>query len=249
MSIIKIGLCGASGRMGVAVHQSIEQKLDNFILTSTIDSKHKESDLINFCNQSDVIIDFSNADSLKGLAKAAIKSKTRLVVGTTGLSAEHFDYLKESSKHIAVLYAANTSIGANLVAMLAAKSAKILQEYNYDVEITEAHHKYKKDAPSGTALMIGQRIAESSGVDFEKNAVFDRANKGLRNSGEIGFSSIRGGGIFGQHEVLFAGDNELVTIECKALSRAAFADGALFAAYWLSDKEAGLYSMKDVLSL
>ena len=174
-------------------------------------------------------------------------SKTRLVVGTTGLQAEHFEYLKELSKHVAVLYTTNTSLGANLVAMLSAKAAQILQ--GYDIEITEAHHKHKKDAPSGTALMIGQRISDALDVDFNKAAVFDRANKGERQDGEIGFSSIRAGGILGENEVLFADENELITIGSRALSRGTYADGALFVARWLSDKKPGLYSMQDVLPL
>ncbi|MDP4708623.1 MAG: 4-hydroxy-tetrahydrodipicolinate reductase [Rickettsiaceae bacterium] len=247
MSIIKIGLCGINGRMGQAICESIRNKGDKFILAASLSSAHEKGDLVEFCNHSDIIIDFSNAHVLEELTKAAMLSKTNLVVGTTGLKNKHFTYLKELSKHVAVLYAANTSIGANLIAMLAAKSAKILQEY--DVEIIEAHHRYKQDAPSGTALMIGEKIADAIGVDFTTKAVFDRANKGPRQAGEIGFSSIRGGGIFGENEVLFAGDNEVVTIGSRALSRVAFADGALFAAQWLSNKKAGLYSMQDVLQL
>ena len=247
MSVIKIGLCGANGRMGRAIQALIKDKGDKFILVAILGSEYTNSDLAEFCNDSDVIIDFSNVSSLEKLTKAAILSKTNLMVGTTGLEDKHFTYLKELSKHVAVLYAANTSIGANLVAMLAAKSAKILKIY--DVEIIEAHHRHKKDAPSGTALMIGQQIADASGIDFKTNVVFDRANKGLRQVGEIGFSSIRGGGILGENEVIFAGDNEVVTIGCRALSRLAFAEGALFATQWLSNKKAGFYSMQDVLQL
>ena len=247
MSIIKIGLCGINGKMGQAIRESMQSKEEKFILAATLGSSHMQSDLTEFCNHSDVIIDFSNAYVLEELTKAAMLSKTNIVVGTTGLKDKHFSYLEELSEHVAVLYAANTSIGANLVAMLAAKSANILQ--GYDVEIIEAHHRYKQDAPSGTALMIGQKIADASGVDFKSKAVFDRANKGVRQVGEIGFSSIRGGGIFGENDVLFAGDNEVVTIGVRALSRAAFADGALFAAQWLSNKKTGLYSMQDALQL
>jgi 4-hydroxy-tetrahydrodipicolinate reductase len=245
MSIIKLGLCGANGKMGHAILESIKQKSDKFICTAKLTSAHTESELAEFCHKSDIIIDFSSPNSLKTLTKAAMASKTRLVVGTSGLHAEHFSYLKELAKHVAVIHAANTSIGANLVAMLAAKSAKILQ--GYDIEIIEAHHRHKKDAPSGTALMFGQKIAEELGIDFAKNATFDGAKRGQRKDGEIGFSSIRGGGIIGDNEVLFAGENEIVTIACKAISRKAFADGALFIANWLSDKKAGFYSMEDVL--
>ena len=247
MNIIKIGLCGSNGRMGKAIAESINQKADKFKLCATFNSSNNDSDLLEFCHQSELIIDFSNANNLKKLTQAAMDSKRRLVVGTTGLLAQDFEYLKALSEHVAVLYTANTSIGANLVAMLAAKAATILAEY--DIEIIEAHHKYKKDAPSGTALMIGQRISKALGTDFEQNIIFDCLNKGARQVGEIGFSSIRAGGITGEHEVLFADENELVTIGCRALSRGAFADGALFAARWLSDKKPGFYSMQDVLSL
>ncbi|MDG1436894.1 MAG: 4-hydroxy-tetrahydrodipicolinate reductase [Rickettsiaceae bacterium] len=247
MGILKIGLCGANGRMGQAIQESIIQKADKYELNSMLNRSHTENDLAQFCHQSDVIIDFSNASILKSLAEEAMNSKTPLVVGTTGLQAEHFEYLKELSKHVAVLYAANTSLGANLVTMLSAKAAKILK--GYDIEIIESHHKHKKDAPSGTALMMGEKIAEALEVDFNKVAIFDRASKGERLPGEIGFSSIRAGGISGENEVLFADENELITLSYRSLSRRAYADGALFVANWLRDKKPALYSMQDVLSL
>lgn len=247
MSIIKIGLCGANGRMGQSILESIQQKSGTFECVAKLTSSHTKTELLDFCHKSDVIIDFSSANGLKNLTKAAMDTKTGLVVGTSGLQDEHFVYLQELAKQVAVVYAANTSIGANLVAMLAAKSAKILKEY--DIEIIEAHHRHKKDSPSATALMIGQKIAEELNVDLAKDAVFDGANRGLRKAGEIGFSSIRGGGIIGDNEVLFADENETITISCRALSRKAFADGALFIANWLSDKEPGFYSMQDILKI
>lgn len=249
MSIIKIGLSGASGRMGMAISQSIQKRSNKFKLEAQIDKNYSKSDLLNLCTNSDVIVDFSNPNIIQKLTESAKTHKTRLIVGTTGLTTEHFKYLEDLSQNVAVLYTANTSIGANLTAILAAKSAKILKQYDYDCEIIEAHHKYKKDSPSGTALMIGKKIAKATGVSFKEKAIFDRASKGERKKEEIGFASIRGGGIFGEHEVIFAGDNEIFTVGCKALSRSAFADGALFAASWLSDKKAGLYSMQDVLEL
>jgi len=138
-------------------------------------------------------------------------------------------------------------LGANLIADLSARAATVLNQY--DVEIVEAHHRFKKDAPSGTALMIGKKIADVKGIDFEKNAVFDRSAKGAREDNEMSFSSIRGGGIFGECEVIFAGQYEVVSISCRALSRDAFAEGALVAAKWLVNQKPGLYSMKDVLGL
>ncbi|PCJ29706.1 MAG: 4-hydroxy-tetrahydrodipicolinate reductase [Rickettsiales bacterium] len=245
MSIIKIGLSGANGRMGRAIQNLLLDKTDKFELTAKITSSSSELDLSKACLDSDIIIDFSSSAILPSLVKAAAQHGAKLVVGTTGHAQSHFADLKDLAKTNAILYASNTSIGANLIAMLAAKSAKILK--GYDVEIIEAHHKHKKDAPSGTALMIGQKIADAMNINFKDNAVFDRASKGKRIDGEIGFASIRGGGIFGENEIMFAADDELVSISCRALSRDAFASGALIAAEWLSAQKAGFYSMEDVL--
>jgi len=247
MSSIKIGLCGASGRMGQAIERLIINQPQKFELVGKVSSDNDDAILSAMCSAAEIIMDFSAPEAIKPLVKAMTKCSAKLIVGTTGLGAEHFARLQELSKQNAVLYAPNTSIGANLVANLAAKSAKILQEY--DVEIIEAHHKHKKDAPSGTAIMIGKKIAEANNVDFDKKAIFDRANKGLRKTGEIGFSAIRGGGIFGENEVMFAGENELITIGCRALSRDAFAEGALYSALWISRQKPGMYSMDDVLQL
>ncbi|MDA9163704.1 4-hydroxy-tetrahydrodipicolinate reductase [Rickettsiaceae bacterium] len=247
MKTIKIALSGANGRMVQAIEKLMLNQPEKFELVGKIFRNSDLAGIDKICKAADVVIDFSSPDAIKSLTLAIEKTNAKLVIGTTALQDEHFAYLEELSKSSAVLYAPNTSIGANLVANLASKSAKILQKY--DVEIIEAHHKHKKDAPSGTAIMIGEKIAEASGGKFDKRAVFDRANSGVRIDGEIGFSSIRGGGIFGENEVLFAGDNELVTIGCRALSRDAFAEGALYSAVWIFSQEPGLYSMSDVLQL
>jgi 4-hydroxy-tetrahydrodipicolinate reductase len=247
MTIIKIGMCGATGRMGSAISELIHKRANEFTLAAEFSSSSSKESLLEFCKKSDVIIDFSHPNILKSLTIAACDSKTPILVGTTGLSEKHLGYLKKLSEYVPVLYAPNTSIGSNLIAMLAARVSKILNEY--DIEIIEAHHRYKKDAPSGTALMIGQKIAYAQGINFNEAAVFDRASKGSRKAGEIGFSSIRGGGIYGEHEIIFAGDNELVTIGCRALSREVFAEGALFAARLLIKKKIGLYNMEDILNV
>ncbi len=186
-------------------------------------------------------------ESLEYLTKFAVEYSTSLVVGTTALEQEHFEYLENASKSIAVIYAPNTSLGAILLEYLSMRAAKILKDY--DAEIVEAHHKHKKDAPSGTAIAIGKSIAKARNVDFDTNAVFDRHVQGLRKNDDISFASVRGGGIFGEHEIIFAGDNELVTVGHRALSRAAFAEGAVFAASWIVGKSPSLYSMRDVLGL
>lgn len=246
MRSIKIGLSGAFGKMGRAIEALIEES-ESYEIVSKIGRISTEQEVNQACKLCDVIIDFSSPNNIEAISSAVDRNGTRLIVGTTGLEPSHMRILEVLAKKTAVIYAANTSLGANLIADLCARSAKILD--NYDIEIVEAHHRFKKDAPSGTSLMVGQKIAQAKKIDFAKNAVFDRANKGIREYNEIGFSSIRGGGIFGDCEVIFAGQHEVISISCRALSRSAFAEGALIAARWLVDKKPGLYSMRDVLNL
>jgi 4-hydroxy-tetrahydrodipicolinate reductase len=247
MSLIKVGINGANGRMGAAIETVVYSQSNRFALTSRLTSESLESDIKEACKNCDVIIDFSRASSLKNLTRFAAKYSANLLVGTTGLEKDHFEYIKDASKDIAIIYAPNTSLGANLLEDLSMKAAKILN--NYDVEIVEAHHKYKKDSPSGTAIAISKAIANVKGLDFDQSAVFNRAGSGLRKEYDISIASVRGGGIFGEHEVIFAGDNELVTISHRALSRLAFAEGAVYAAAWLAKAPPAIYSMRDVLDL
>ena len=245
---IKIGLHGSSGKMGIAIQDAIARQSDKFSLATKFTRVEKDSQLLEFCSNSDLIIDFSAADALQNLLEAAIKTNKKIVIGTTGLSNDHIQAIKKASTSIAILYASNTSIGANLIIEMAGKISKILEDY--DVEIIDIHHKYKKDAPSGTALAIGQNIAINRKQKFEDIAVFDRINKGVRRKNDIGFSSLRTGDICGKHKVIFAGSSEVITIGSEALTRDVFADGALFAAKWLNSQEnPGLYSMQDILKL
>ena len=247
MSLIKIGISGANGRMGKTIESLISSKKGRFELAAKLTSSSTKEDIENSCKICDVIIDFSQPTGLKALMHSAAKFPTNILVGTTGLESEHFRYIETAAKNIAVIYAPNTSLGANLLEDLSIRAASILN--GYDTEIIEAHHKHKKDSPSGTALAIGESIAKTRHIDFDSNAVFDRYNKGQRQKDDITFSSIRGGGIFGEHKVIFAGDNEVITIGHSALSREAFAQGAVVAASWLIGKKPGLYSMRDVLGL
>ena len=248
MSIINIGLHGASGRMGAAVTEAIARQSDKFDLVTKF-SKHRNNyTLLDFCLASDIIIDFSSADALENLLKVSTETDKKLVIGTTGLSSTHLKEIEKASKSIAILYSPNMSIGANLVIEMAGKISRILEDY--DVEIIDIHHRHKKDSPSGTAIAIGQNIAKHREQKFEEVAVFDRVNKGIRKDGDIGFSALRSGGIWGEHEVMFAGSTEVVTIGSRALSREVFANGALFAARWLSSiTEPGLYLMQDIFKL
>lgn len=245
---INIGLHGASGRMGIAVAEAISRQSDKFSLVTKFTRVQTNNKLLDFCLAVDVIIDFSVADALINLLEAATTANRKIVIGTTGLSNVHVQAMEKAAKYIAVLYAPNTSIGANLVIEIAGKMSKILGDY--DVEISDIHHRYKKDAPSGTALAIGQNIAKNRERKFEEVAVFDRVGKGSRQNGDIGFSSLRAGGICGEHEVIFAGSSEVITISARALSREVFAEGALFAARWLNSVvKPGLYSMQDALKI
>jgi len=244
---LKIGICGGNGRMGQAMIVAISAGKKKYDLTGVVTRNSGDQDIKHLCELSDIIIDFSTPEALNLLLRAARASKTNLIIGTTGFGSEHFAMMKEAGNDIAVLYAPNTSLGANLVAFLSAKAAGALP--SYDIEIIEAHHRHKQDAPSGAAIMIGKEIAASIGSNFEETANFGRHLKGKRKNGEIGFSSVRGGGIFGEHTVIIAGDNEVIKIKHQALGRAVFAEGALVGADWMAKKTPGVYSMKDVLGL
>ncbi len=243
---IKIGLCGASGKMGQAISQRINSLDSPYIITSEFSGSNKLSDLKEFCENSDIIIDFSSPDILEPLLDNSIEYNSKLVIGTTNLKQQHFAALNKAGNSVAVLYSANMSIGANLIAIIAAKTASML-DHNYDIEILDKHHRYKKDAPSGTAIMLGKAVAKARNISFEASVIFDRHANGLRTPDEIGISSIRGGGIYGEHEVFFIGNDEVISVKHQCLNRNALADGAIAAASWIIDKQPGLYSMADVL--
>ena len=247
MNLIKVGISGANGRMGQAVESVIKLQNQKFELVAKLTSASTKEDVRNACKISNVIIDFAKPESLEYLTHYASEHSTNLVIGSTALEAKHFEYMKNAAKNTAVIYAPNTSLGANLLEDLATRAAKILK--GYDAEIIEAHHKHKKDSPSGTAISVAKSIAKARNIEFDKNIVLDRSAKGTRQNGDISIASVRGGGIFGEHEIIFAGDNELITVGHRALSRSAFAEGAVFAASWVEGKPAGLYSMRDVLGL
>jgi len=244
---IRIGLCGASGKMGQALVQRISESNKNCSITAKFTSASTINDLKEFCKNSDVIIDFSSPDILKPLLDNSVLYNTKLVIGTTNIKQIHVDFLNEASNYIPIIYSANMSICANLMTIFSAKIAKILASNDYDIEILDKHHSLKKDSPSGTSLMIGRAIASARNVMFEESAIFNRHDKGGRLKNEIGFSSIRGGGIYGEHDVFFIGDNETLTIKHQAFNKISFADGAIEATCWIIDKQSGLYSMIDVL--
>ncbi len=248
MSIITVTLNGSTGKMGTAFTNAVlKKKAQELEIKYKTGSNTKLVDLITYCKTSDILVDFSAPESIYNIINAAKITGIKLFIGTTGLSAEQLSDLKNVSKTNSVLFAPNASIGANLLAKIATTIA--IASKDSDVEIIDTHHRYKKDAPSGMSLMIGQSIASARKLDFEKNAIFQRAKNQTRQDNEIGFSSIRAGGIFGDCQVIFADDDEVISLEYRALSRDAFSKGAIIAANWLHKMPPGFYTMQDVVGV
>jgi len=196
-------------------------------------------------DKADVLIDFTRPEgTLKHLEYAKA-----MVIGTTGFTEEDKGAIAEAAKRIPIVMAANFAVGVNAVYKLAETAARILGD-DYDVEIVEAHHRHKVDAPSGTALHLGQIVAQAMGRELEKNAVFGRkGDLGERKPKQIGFHAIRGGDIVGEHTVIFAGSGERVEVTVRSQSRTTYAQGALRAVKFLKQRAPGLYGMADVLGL
>jgi len=197
----------------------------------------------------DVVIDFSLPESTRLSLDAAVRHGTALLIGTTGLSAEDHALIDAAGEKIAGLQAANTSLGVNVLVELVRQAAATL-DADFDIEIVEAHHRHKVDAPSGTALALGQAAAEGRGINLETNSVRSRdGHTGPRPEGSIGFATVRGGDVAGEHDVLFLGEGERITLGHVATNRAIFANGAVKGAMWLAGQKPGRYTMKQVLGL
>ena len=198
-----------------------------------------------FPDKADVIIDFSHHSALPSLCEYATASATPLVVATTGHSEEELELMKKTSENVPVFFSRNMSIGINLLIEMCRRTAKTLG-LDFDIEIIEKHHNQKLDAPSGTALMLGEAIAEErEATEF----VYDRHSvRQKRKPSEIGIHAVRGGTIVGEHEVIFAGNNEIISLSHSATSREIFATGALKAAEFIADKKSGMYNMSDVIN-
>jgi len=197
----------------------------------------------------DAIIDFTIPAATLELAALAAKAGKVHVIGTTGFTAADEDKIKEAAKSAVIVKSGNMSLGVNLLAALTRRVAKTLDQ-SFDIEIIEMHHNQKVDAPSGTALLLGRAAAEGRGIELDKRSVRSRdGHTGARKPGDIGFASLRGGSVVGEHTVMFAGPAERIELTHKAEDRMIFARGALHAALWARDKKPGLYSMMDVLGL
>ena len=251
--MLRIIMHGCNGRMGQAITRLVKEDNDMQIVAGIdpfdgVLNDYPVYKSIAECNiQADVVIDFAFANAVDGLLSYCLEKKLPIVLCTTGLTEEQMGKVKEASKEIAILNSANMSLGVNLLIKLLKGAAPVLGNAGFDIEIVEQHHKMKKDAPSGTALALADTINES--LDNKYTYVYDRTGRSeARRENEIGISAVRGGTIVGIHDVIFAGEDEVITLNHTAYSRAIFAKGALTAAKFLAGKEAGYYDMQDVIA-
>ena len=264
----RIAITGAAGRMGRSLIEAVHQT-DG--LEVTVALEHPESSLLGsdagdlaglgkldvtlgsdlsvVSGDFDVLIDFTRPEPTLANLAVCREAGRRMVIGTTGFSDEQKQQIADAASHIGIVFAPNMSVGVNLCLKLLDTAARVLGD-EVDIEIVEAHHRHKVDAPSGTALRMGEVVAEALGRDLKTCAVYGReGNTGERDRKTIGFETIRAGDIVGDHTVMFAGTGERVEITHKASSRMTFANGAVRAAAWLMQREAGLFDMQDVLGL
>ncbi len=251
--MVRILLSGCNGRMGQAISK-VCQTRDDCEIAAGIDINAVKlnnypvySDFMEFPGRAGVIVDFSSPACLPSLLSYAVKNSMPVIIATTGLTAQQEELIEKASMEIPVFRSANMSLGVSLMTELAKKAAKILGDA-YDIEIVEKHHNTKVDAPSGTALMLLSAV--SSVLPYSAQPVYDRhAEKKKRDKQEIGMHSIRGGTIVGEHDIIFAGYDEVIEIKHTALSREVFASGALKAAQFLQDcRRPGMYDMSSVVA-
>lgn len=265
---LRIAILGASGRMGGALLRAIDEVPDAQLVGATVSAKSRwlgqdasapaggahrnvrlDSNPSAAVENAAVAIDFALPEATRANLAACLTARCALVLGTTGYGPDVRAEIESAAQHIPVVVAANMSLGVNLLIGLTELAARALDS-SYDVEIFEAHHRNKKDAPSGTALALGEAAARGRGVELDKVALFERHGAtGVRTSGSIGFSVFRGGDVVGDHTVSFAGIGERIELTHRASDRMTFARGALRAAQWIVGRSAGLYSMQDVLGL
>jgi len=254
----KIAIAGAMGRMGQNLIKS-GLKNDKTEIVGVFDIENIDKTFLisvglqsgiattreNSFEAADVVIDFTSPKALFNFTEAAVANNTGLVIGTTGLEDQHFKLLQQSGQSVPVFYAPNMSFGVNSFFSLARKAAAHLKDF--DIEIIETHHRYKKDAPSGTAIKLGEEIADELNYSKEQFNFNRQQDQQERKKNEIGFSSIRGGNIPGEHTVIFHGDNESIELTHRAFNREIFSDGAIEASIWLSKQKKGYFTFKDLL--
>jgi len=251
-----IGIFGAAGRMGrVIADETLARGLtlsggtDRDGSGALIDGRAIGTDATALASSSDVLIDFSSPAVLPQSLAACVGAGKPLLVGTTGLDAQHHALIDKAANTIPILQTGNTSLGVNLIAALVRDAASRLGP-DWDIEIVEMHHRHKVDAPSGTALLLGQAAAAGRNIDLASHSDSGRDGvTGARTVGNIGFAALRGGSVAGDHQVIFATDQERIEIGHRAENRTIFARGAVTAALWLVGKAPGRYTMADVLGL
>ncbi|KRB86840.1 4-hydroxy-tetrahydrodipicolinate reductase [Sphingomonas sp. Root710] len=250
----RIGILGANGRMGRAI-ADVAADLGAIVaggvdLSGAVFGEHRDAAAL--AAASDVLVDFSAPAALAGHLEAALAAKVPLVIGTTGLQPEHHKLIDDAAAHgLAVLQSANTSLGVNLLSHLVREAAARLGD-DWDIEIVEMHHRHKVDAPSGTALLLGSAAAQGRGSTLQELSRYDRIGHGNdkpREAGTIGYASLRGGSVAGDHMVVLATEGERIELGHRAETRAIFARGAVKACLWMQGKPAGRYTMGDVLGL
>ncbi len=264
---MKIAVAGAAGRMGRTLIELVLAS-DDLTLAGAIEAEGNPclgedagrlagsasgvkitADAAAALSGADCLIDFTTPAATLAHLEQCVKLRVPMVIGTTGLSASHKDRIAAAASRIPIVLAPNMAVGVNVIFRLAETAAKALGE-GYDVEIIEAHHRHKTDAPSGTALRIGEIVAQARGRTLEASAVHGReGDTGARKAGSIGFHAIRGGDIVGEHTVLFAGEGERLELTVRSASRSSYAAGALKACRFLKDRKSGLFDMQDVLGL
>ena len=267
MTQLKIAVAGASGRMGRMLIDAIAEA-DDMVLAGALDRVGSpslgldagaasgqlagvpiEADFARGLANADFLIDFTRPEGTLEHLKYCAEHGVKLIIGTTGFDDEGKAAIRAAAEKTAIMFAPNMSVGVNVTMKLLQQAAKMLSE-GYDIEIIEAHHRHKVDAPSGTALKMGEVVADALGRDLKQCAVYGREGvTGARDPSTIGFATIRGGDIIGDHTVLFAGIGERIEISHKSSSRVSYAQGSLRAARFLAGKQTGLYDMNDVLGL
>jgi 4-hydroxy-tetrahydrodipicolinate reductase len=241
----KIAINGSNGRMGQALIEAV--KLNPNVSQGSI--LNRGDDIERVLKDFDVLIDFTRPEATLDALSVCQSAGKAMVIGTTGFSDDALKVIDQASSDIPIVFAPNMSVGVNLTLKLLETTAKVIGA-DSNIEIVEAHHRHKVDAPSGTALKMGEVIANALGRDLSECAVYGREGKeGPRDRQTIGFSSIRGGDVVGEHTVTFFMEGERVEITHKASSRMTYANGAVKACQWLTNQENGLYSMQDVLDL
>ncbi len=240
----RIGIIGSNGRMGHALTTAITEA--GAVLSGGVD---KDGDVAALIAVSDILVDFSSPHALEATLDACVAAGKSIVIGTTGLEERHHFLIDDAAADIAVLQTGNTSLGVTMLAALVRQAAAQLGD-DWDIEIVEMHHRHKVDAPSGTAKLLGEAAAKGRVIDLQDHS--ERGRDGItgpRGKGNIGFASLRGGSVAGDHMVIFASDNERIEMIHRAENRSIFANGAVKAAHWLVAQPPGRYSMEDVLGL